>query len=145
MNTHTKTLCASLLALACMSAALADTPIYKWVDEQGQVHYSTVPHDDKAQQLSIQNTSTPNAGTAVTPAPVAASAAPATDAQMLQPQPTDPPACKAGRARLAKYLHAATLFSTDDKGNKVRLSDAEKKQALDEAREYVREACGSGT
>lgn len=134
-------LCASLLACACMSAALADTPIYKWVDDQGQVHYSTVPHSDKAQQIGIQNTATPHAGTDVTPA---ASTAPS-DAALTTPKPTDPPACKFGRDRLAKYLQADKLYSTDDKGKQVALSDAAKQKAVDDAREYVKQTCGSGT
>jgi len=138
---NTKILCASLLACACMSAALADTPIYKWVDDQGQVHYSTVPHSDKAQPLGIQNTATPHAGTDVTPA---ASTAPS-DAALIASKPTDPPACKFGRDRLAKYLQADKLYSTDDKGKQVALSDAAKQKAVDDAREYVKQTCGSGT
>jgi hypothetical protein len=138
---NTKTLCATLLALTCMSAALADTPIYKWVDAQGQVHYSTEPHSDKAQQLGIQNTATPHAGTDVAPA---ASTAPS-DSVLTTPTPTDPPACKFGRGRLAKYLQAGKLYSTDDKGNKVALSAADQKKAVADAREYVKQTCGSGT
>ena len=138
---NAKVLCASLLALACMSVALADRPIYKWVDDKGQVHYSTVPHSDKAQQLGIENTATPHAGTDVTPV---ATTAPS-DAELTASKPTDPPACKFGRDRLTKYLQASKLYSTDDKGNKTQLSDADKKKALDDAREYVKETCGSGT
>ena len=142
---NTKILCASLLALACMGAAMADTPIYKWVDDQGQVHYSTVPHSDKAQQLGIQNTATPHAGTDVTPIPGASDNTDASDAKLMQPQPADSPECKAGRDRLFKYLHADKLYSTDSNGVKTTLSDADKKQALDDARNYVKQACGSGT
>jgi hypothetical protein len=145
MNRRIKLIFPSLLLLACVSAALADTPIYKWVDAQGQVHYSTVPHSDKAEQLPIQNTSTPNAGTAVTPAPGAVSAGPADDAKLVQSQPTDAPACKFGRDRLSKYLHAGTLYSTDDKGNKTPLSDADRQKAVNDARDFVKQVCGSNT
>jgi hypothetical protein len=140
---NTKSLCASLLALACMSAALADTPIYKWVDAQGQVHYSTEPQGDKVKQLPIENTSAPHAGTSVTPAP-APSTTPS-DAVLTTPTPTDPPACKAGRDRLSRYLHAGKLYSKDAKGNNVILSDADQIKAVDDAREYVKQTCGSGT
>src|SRR5579871_1693806 len=88
---NTKILCASLLTLACMGAAMADTPIYKWVDDQGQVHYSTVPHSDKAQQLGIQNTAAPHAGTDVAPAPGASTNPAANDAALVMPQPSDLP------------------------------------------------------
>jgi hypothetical protein len=146
MNRRIKLIFPSLLLFACVSAALADTPIYKWVDAQGQVHYSTVPHSDKAQQLPIQNTSTPNAGTAVTPAAGASTAnSPANDARLVQSQPTDAPACKFGRDRLSKYLQAGTLYSTDDKGNKTPLSEADKQKAVNDARDFVKQVCGSGT
>jgi hypothetical protein len=104
-----------------------------------------VPHSDKAQQLSIQNTSTPHAGTDVTPVPGASTSDSAGDAQLVMPQPADTAACKAGRDRLFKYMHADSLYSVDDKGNKVPLAPADKAKALDEARNYVKQACGGGS
>lgn len=129
-------------ALLAAGAAWADTPIYKWVDDQGKVHYSTVPHGDKPQQLGIQNTATPHAGTDVTPVPGASTNPAANDAALLQPQPSDTPACKAARDKLAQYLHADTLYSQDAKGDKVPLSDSDKQKALDATRLYVKQACG---
>ncbi len=145
MHIRTKVICAVLLALAYMGAALADTSIYKWVDDQGQVHYSTVPHSDKAQQLSIQNNSAPNAGTAVTAAPGAATNPAANDAALMIPQAADTPECKAGRDRLSQYLHADNLYSVDDKGNHVPLTADDKKKAMDVARAYVKQVCGGGS
>lgn len=133
-----------IAALLIAGAARADTPIYKWVDDQGKVHYSTVPHGDKPQQLSIQNTATPHAGTDVTPVPSTATTVYASDAQLLLPKPDDTPECKAGRNRLFQYLHAGKLYSTDNKGNKTTLSDADMKKAQDDARAYVKQACGGG-
>jgi|SRR5579859_6189428 len=143
MNIQTRTLIATLTCLV-IGPALADTPIYKWVDAQGQVHYSTVPHSDKAQQLAIQNTSTPNAGTSVTPAPGSATADTVGDAKLTQPQASDSAACQAAREELAKYLHADKLYSADAKGNKIELSGADKQKALNAARAYVSQACNGG-
>ena len=144
MNTRILIASLSLVAGLCSaSLVLADTPIYKWVDDQGRVHYSTEPHGDKAQQLAIQNqgnSASPPASTA----PGAAPATPQNDALLVQPQATDSPACKSGRDRLFKYLHADSLYSKDDKGNKIPLSAADKKKALDEARAYVTQACSGG-
>src|SRR5690348_12023036 len=75
MNKHILTFLALTAALLVAGIARADTPIYKWVDDKGHVHYSTEPHSDKAQQLSIENTATPHAGTSVQGAPAAASTA----------------------------------------------------------------------
>jgi hypothetical protein len=145
MHIRIKILCASLLALTYMSAALSDTPIYKWTDDKGQVHYSTVPHSDNAQQLAIQNNSTPHAGTAVTPVPGASTDPAANDPALLMPQAGDSVECKAGRDRLSQYLHADNLYSVDDKGNHVPLTADDKKKAMDTARAYVKQVCGGGS
>ena len=147
---NVKLLIVSLSLAAGLSAAgiaVADTPIYKWVDSKGQVHYSTQPHSDNAQQLSIQNQASnpvPPASTAPGASTTAAAAQYKSDAELVAPQPADSPACKAGRDRLFKYLHANSLYSLDDKGNKVPLSAEDKKKALDDARNYVNQACNGG-
>ena len=134
-------------ALLLAGAAWADTPIYKWVDPQGVVHYSTEPHGDSAKQTNIINSgnSLPNPSTAPVPAgATGASPSAAADATLVQPNPADSPACKAGRDRLFKYLHADTLYQLDDKGQKTPLSKQDQAKALDEARNYVRQACSPG-
>lgn len=136
---------ASIAALLFAGTAYADQPIYKWVDDKGQVHYSTEPHTDNAKQLDVQNTATRPAPASTKAAPGAAAGQPAggdvSDAVLLQPQPDDSPGCKAGRDRLFKYLHADKLYKMDDQGNKVSLSGDDMKSALDDARNYVRQAC----
>ena len=137
----------ALGAVLLAGAAWADSPIYKWVDSQGVVHYSTEPHSDAAKPIGIVNSgnSLPNPSTAPAPAGVSgASASAAADATLLQPTPADSPACKAGRDRLFKYLHADNLYQLDDKGQKVPLSKEDQAKALDEARNYVRQACSPG-
>ena len=145
MNLKTASSLVLLLALSTAGVARANTPIYKWVDEQGKVHYSTEPHSDKAQPLAIQNTAITHAGTDVTPVPGASTNAAGNDAALLQPQAADTLQCKAARDRLSQYLHADTLYSQDDKGNKTPLSDADRQKALDAARASVRQTCGGGT
>ena len=133
----------SMLVMA--SVAWGDTPIYKWVDAQGVVHYSTVPHSDDAKQISIVNTGTlPNASTA--PAAVSANGASSakTDATLVTPTPADSPACKAGRDRLFKYMHADHLYTLDDKGQKQQMSKDDQDKALNEARDYVGQTCPPG-
>ena len=145
-----KTLIASLSLAAGLCAAglaLADTPVYKWVDDQGRVHYSTEPHGDKPQQLAIQNQgNNPSPPASTAPAAVSAGAAQqaSADAQLVQAQSTDTATCKAGRDRLAKYLQADTLYRKDDKGNQVPLSADEKQAALVDARAYVTKNCSGG-
>ncbi|HEU5399416.1 MAG TPA: DUF4124 domain-containing protein [Gammaproteobacteria bacterium] len=131
------------VALSLAGAAWSDTPIYKWVDAQGVAHYSTVPHDNNAKPIGIVNTgSLPNPSTA--PAPASATKTAAADATLVMPTPADSPACKAGRDRLFKYLHADSLYQIDSNGQKQKLSVQDMQKALDEARDYVRQACSPG-
>ena len=137
-----KTIIAAI-ALCLASAAWGDTPIYKWVDAQGVTHYSTVPHDSDAKPIGIVNKgSLPAPGTA--PAAASATGASSADTTLVTPTPADSPACKAGRDRLFKYLHADSLYQVDSNGQKQKLSASEMQKALDESRDYVREACGPG-
>jgi hypothetical protein len=61
----------TLICLAC-SAALATT-VYKWVDENGVVHYSDQPHPN-AQKLQVQGVQTYSASASSLPAAAAAAA-----------------------------------------------------------------------
>lgn len=133
----------TVIALSFANAAWSDTSIYKWVDAQGVTHYSTVPHDSDAKPIGIVNTATPPNPSSVA-APTAATNTAATDAALVMPTPADSAACKAGRDRLFKYLHADSLYQIDSSGQKQKLSAEDMQKALDEARNYVRQACSPG-
>ncbi len=145
---HIKTVTALALGtLLLAGSAWADSAVYKWVDDQGVVHYSTEPHGDNAKQTNIINTgnSLPTPSTAPFPASAAgaASASDADDAKLQQETPNDSPACKHNRERLTTYLQASSLYQVDAKGQKTALSDEAKAKALAEARNTVRRTCGS--
>lgn len=130
-----------LLAALVMSAALADGTIYKWVDKNGNVHYSTVPQNPNAQPLNIVNTANDQAPAADT-APAAASAAAATQA-LATITPGDSPACKSARETLVKYLSAAYLYTTGANGDKQKLSRQQQDMAVVEAKNAVTQACSA--
>lgn len=141
-----RTLFALIIGMSILAqVAWADTPIYKWVDAQGVVHYSTVPHSSDAKPLPIVNSGTlPNPSTAPYVASAVGASSAANDAALVTPTPADSPECKAGRDRLFKYMHADHLYQLDDKGQKQPLTKQDMAKALDEARSYVNQACGPG-
>ena len=47
-------LCYLFLLGACCSG-LAATPIYKWVDQYGKVHFSDKPQDEGAKEIELKN------------------------------------------------------------------------------------------
>jgi Domain of unknown function (DUF4124) len=124
-----------LLAALVMGTALADTMVYKWVDKDGHVHYSTVPQNPKAQPTDIINT-------AGSQAPAASSAPSASSAEQVPPiSPDDSPACKAAKEALGKYLTAEALYSVDAKGNKTLLTKDKQAQLIQQARNQVAVSC----
>lgn len=124
-----------LLAALVMGAALADTVVYKWVDKDGNVHYSTVPQNPNAKPTDIINTAREQA-------PVAGSAPAASSAdQVPSISPDDSPACKSAKQTLGKYLLAEALFSVDANGNKTLLSKDKQAQLIQQTRNQVTLAC----
>ncbi len=124
-----------LLFALSMCAVHAATVVYKWVDKDGNVHYSTVPHSAKAQPTNIINTASDQAPTASS-APRASSANP-----VPVISPNDSPACKSAKQQLGKYLTAQALYSVDANGNKVLLSKDKKSQLIQQVRNQVTMAC----
>ena len=124
-----------LLTALVTSASLADTMVYKWVDKNGNVHYSTVPQNPNAQPTDIINTGRNQVPTAVS-APSASSAD-----QVPSISPNDSPACKSAKEKLGKYLTAEALFSVDAKGNKTPLSKEKRAQLIQQTRNQVTLAC----
>ena len=140
-----KTLFGMILGACVSAAAWGDTPIYKWVDAQGVVHYSTEPHSDNAQPTTIVNKGTlPAASTAPGAASANGPGAAVDDATLTQSTSSDSSLCKSARDTLSKYLHAGQLYQVDNKGAQQPLSAAEQQKVLDDARNYVKQACNPG-
>ncbi|HEX5340382.1 MAG TPA: DUF4124 domain-containing protein [Gammaproteobacteria bacterium] len=132
---YKRLVCLFIVALLAGSA-LADSPIYKWVDKDGHVHYSTVPHSSKAKPIGVVNSAqglAPAAGT------VAGSAA----ANNVMPQisPNDSAACKAAKQKLGQYMSADTLLTTTPDGKQKKLSKDEQAKVVQRARNDMTVAC----
>ncbi|HET7922894.1 MAG TPA: DUF4124 domain-containing protein [Gammaproteobacteria bacterium] len=128
-------LCLLLTALLAGSA-LADGPVYKWVDKDGHVHYSTVPHSLDAKPTGITNTTkgmAPSAGT------VAGSPTPADALPTISPG--DSAACKAAKQKLSQYLSADVLYTQLPDGKQKKLSKDEQAKVVQRARNDVTVAC----
>ncbi|MGA9853076.1 MAG: DUF4124 domain-containing protein [Gammaproteobacteria bacterium] len=128
-----------LLATLVMSAVLADGTIYKWVDKNGNVHYSTVPQSPNAQALNIVDNANTQAPTASS-APSAASSA-KTNQALTTITPGDSAACKSARETLLKYLGASYLYTVDQAGEKQHLPKQQQDMAVIQAKNAVTEAC----
>lgn len=126
-----------LIATALFAGSvLAGSPIYKWVDKDGHVHYSTVPHNANAKPINVQNSAE---GMAPSPGTVAGSAA--ADNQMPQVSGDDSPACKAAKQRLSQYMSSDALYTKTPDGKQKQLTKDEQSKVLQRARNDVTVAC----
>lgn len=143
----TRLLLITLLGVLATAAANAG-PLYRWVDEQGKVHYGDKPpvaQDSEAVDLKFIGK-----GVTEAPAPGAAGARAPGDADpvlnlvepdsplLLKPSPQR---CALAKQRLQVYSQARRLESTDEFGQRQVLSDAERQKYIAGAREDVERAC----
>ncbi|MBU6469798.1 MAG: DUF4124 domain-containing protein [Gammaproteobacteria bacterium] len=131
----------SLILLAAAlgtTAALAQSAVYKWVDKNGNVHYSSVPPNSTLAPTAIVNTADTLA-VAAGSAPSAASAV----AALTTIKGDDSPACKTARETLAKYMSASYLYTLGKDGKQQKLDAEQQAAAVAQARNAVTQTCTS--
>ena len=127
-----------LLAALVTTAALAQGAVYKWVDKNGNVHYSSVPPTSTLAPTAIVNTADYSVAAARN-APSAASAV----AALTTVKGDDSPACKSARETLAKYLSATYLYTLGKDGKQQTLDAQQQAAAVAQAKNAVTQACAS--
>ncbi len=148
------------IAVACAVAALTfaggatANEIYKWVDENGNVHYEDRPSgaaseeridityrrtDSSAVQRRVQ--ARVDAQTAREEQKSVAAAAAQEAADNAAAEAERQKACERSRARLETYLQSRRLYRTDENGERVYLDDAQREEARRKAEEQITEFC----
>jgi hypothetical protein len=155
-----------LLMLALLLAALpASAVLYKWVDQDGKVHYSDQPPPDGVKKSGVMNAPAPSTPAAAAPSGEAASAAPkgpktAAEQEMefrkrrleaaeadakrqQQAQATEEKKrnCAQATNRLAALETGGRITRYGPDGETVYLSDAEIAKELGEARKTADSWC----
>jgi hypothetical protein len=140
-----------LLSVALASAATA-SEIYKWTDDDGNVHYTDKPIDASSEHLNIVSRATDDdAVRAQTQARLDRQSEAAETAASAPVGPT-PEAlraeakersdkCSTYQARLTKFTQSRRLYREDENGERVYLDDAETQKTRDRAEEQVLEYC----
>lgn len=137
---HKLPICLLLIGLFAGSA-LANSPIYKWVDKNGHVHYSTVPHNANAKPISVVNTAD-----SMTPAASTAASAASAVNSIPTVSPDDSAACKSAKQQLARYMSADVLYTKLPNGKQKKLDKDQQAKILKMARNNMTVACApSGT
>ena len=118
---------AVIASLGMTSAASAE--IYRWVDENGRVHYGDQPPDQSAEALDVRPGSGPSPGERA----ARRQAEQAEQARALQ--------CGRAQAQLQDYEQAVRLVERDADGNERELSAAERERLMQRAAADVATFC----
>lgn len=152
MNYRTLT-AVSLMALA-LSTTVGASEIYKWTDDDGNVHYTDTPVEG-AERLDIQSRNTDNTAvsrqTAAFQERQVARAEAKAEAEASQPSEEELMAaarekqeqCSKYRDRLTTMVQSRRLYREDENGEREYLDDEEMQQAREKVQSQVEEYCGA--
>jgi len=153
MNARRIALMCAVTAMTCATGAMANE-IYKWTDENGDVHYEDRPSGASSEErldityrrtdsgavnqrvqarLDHQATRDEQKTVAAAAEKEAADKAAAADERAR--------ACERARSRLETYLQSRRLYRTDENGERVYLDDAERQEAREKAEDQITEFC----
>jgi hypothetical protein len=153
MKTRRITLTIAVAALTFAGGAVA-SEIYKWTDEDGNVHYEDRPSGAATEErlrLTYRRTDSSSVNRQVQArlnsqaerdeARSVAAAAEQEAAENAAAAAERQKACENARARLETYLQSRRLYRTDENGERVYLDDAERQEARQKAEEQITEFC----
>jgi len=153
MDRKRTALLVSLAALAFAGSAVANE-IYKWTDDDGNVHYEDRPTGAPSEErlaLSYKRTDSGAVQQRVNAhrerqaaRAEAKSVAAAADQEAADNAAADAErkqSCERARARLETYLQSRRLYRTDDNGERVYLDEAQREEARQKAEEQITEFC----
>lgn len=144
------------LILLLLAGSQVSAAVYKWVDEKGQVHYSSRPQNENAEEIKIRDqrlNSTPGAS------PETAQQRLEKQRKYLEAERQDKESiraeklkqqaeeqkrerqCHQARDHLANIERAGTLYDLDEKGKRVYLSEEQKKKSIENVRNYIAKQC----
>ena len=143
---------AVILILACLPAT---AEVYKWVDEDGNVHYGDKPTGNEPERMAIASQPTDNARvqqqiqvstTARTQRreAEAAAAAEGPSKEELQAEAQErAQRCQSARATMQSFITSRRLYREDESGERVYLDESETIAARQRVEDQNDEYCGS--
>ena len=143
----------AVMAMTIASGAVANE-IYKWTDENGNVHYEDRPSGAATEErlhMTYNRTNSSavhqrvqarvDARTAREEAKTVAAASEKEAAENAAIAAERAQKCDKSRARLESYLQARRVYRTDENGERVYLDDDQRQDARKKAEEQISEFC----
>ena len=155
---RTKTAITIAAAAALCASSVMAAEIYKYTDEDGNVHYGDRPSGNPAEEtLYVASQRTNNSAVqaaykeryAPQPAPQNQAAAPAeeeeeeklTRAERRSAAAERAQKCESYRSRMETILTSRRLYREDDNGERVYLEENERQDARDKMQELIEQYC----
>lgn len=143
----------AFMALTLASGAMANE-IYKWTDENGNIHYGDRPSGAATEQRLAMSYSRTDSGSVDKRVQAREEATSAREEARAEAAAAEKEAeenaaiaaerdrkCERSRTRLETYLQSRRLYRTDDNGERVYLDDEQRSEARRKAEEQVAEFC----
>jgi hypothetical protein len=149
-----KILIACTVAALGFSGAVLSGEIYKWTDDDGNVHYEDRPIGDEVERMDIQSRSTNNSSVQASIDARRERETNRAEARSKRSEDADSASdekvaaddravkCQKSRARMERYLQARRLYNEDDAGERVYLGDSEIMKAREKAQAEIQKHCG---
>ena len=143
---------ALMLAVTAASIAVAGD-IFKWTDEDGNVHFGDIPVSAESEKVAIQSRPTNPARVQAMVQSRADAAAKAAEEQAAAtpagPSPEELQAqadaraekCSKYRAQLQRFVTSRRLYRQDENGERVYLDEEETQAARERAENQVQDYC----
>lgn len=144
-----------IISTFIFSTVNAET-VYKWVDEDGQVHYGSRPDNKDAKKIEIKNRYIDSGNSS---APLSAQERVDKQKQFLNALDAENKSisdekrkkkeqaelkitrCNASRDQLRRYENSGALYDLDEKGNRILLNKKQYEQAMKQAQARVEKWC----
>lgn len=141
---------ALMLAVTSAGTAVAGD-IFKWTDEDGNVHFGDVPVSAESEKVAIQSRPTNPARVQANVQSRADVAAKAAEAAPTGPSPEELQAqadaraekCSTSRALLQRFVTSRRLYRQDENGERVYLDEDEMQAARERVENQVQDYCSS--
>lgn len=133
-----------LISFTLLFMLPASAQVYRWVDEQGKVHYGDMPPpEENAQALTIDSGERVSADGDDDADDSDGDNDAAADEKTPAAQSLAEKRCELAKLTLDRYRSAETLVKTDEEGNKQTLNEEETARAIKQAEATVAARCNT--
>lgn len=148
-----KTLILFTTASVAFGASAMASEIYKWTDEEGNVHYEDRPTVDDVERVAINSSPTSNSSVRASENARRARQSAREDAiakrdeeerkaaEVAQIAAEREQKCQESRNRMENYLQARRLYREDESGEREYLDDTQVMEAREQAQEDIQAYC----